>query len=775
MQTIKLITAFTAILISCTGLLGQVTPGDTIHAVKYVIELEEVDIENHTISANTNVTLAPLVNNLEIIQLQLMELTVDSVFVDMQKTMDFTHANEVITIQLQSPVSIGDTMDVRIYYQGEPFHENWGGFHYDNGYAFNLGVGIDWIPHNLGKSWFPCIDDFTDRASYEVAARVPDTLTAVGGGELIDYTDHGDGTHTFRYYIDNPIPTYLVSIAVGEYAVVEDIFPGEERDIPVTYWVHPSDTQHVTGTFARVYEVMDLFEDKFGPYDWYRIGYITTSDYGAMEHASNIAIPNYFVNGNLANESTIMHELSHMWFGDKVTCDKAEEMWINEGWATFCQHYYVEALDGLDLYKSAMRAKHLNVLLTCHKVENGWHPMNNIPQEYTYGLSAYHRGATKVQALRGYLGDDVFFPACEAYLEDYAFQSVSSYDMEASFTQNTGIDMSGFFNNYIYHGGTPAYTLDSFNVMPNGGDWDVSIYVKQRRYGPPFMGDGNRIGFSVLAQNLQRYDDFVHFDGESGSKTITVPFEPAEVFLDLEERYMDATVDNYLTIAGTGEYTFPKTSSKVDVDQLTDSVFIQLTHILTTPDTFEIPVPGLKLSDKHFWSVRGILEDGFAGRCGFSYSFMGFENGLITGPEDTLSLFYRSNAGMPWEEVDANIEGAWSGGYLFADELQIGDYVFGIWNDPVSNEEHINTSLSDPLKVYPNPSYGEFTFEVNAEQAFRIDVYKPDGQLINSIDVMNNESRVSWTPSHLPAGIYIAILRDTYGRIIESIKLVFTK
>jgi aminopeptidase N len=253
MQTKHLISAIFTILIFCSGLSGQVTPGDTIHAVNYIIELEEVDIAAHTITANTSVTLVPLVDDLAIIQLQLMELSVDSVFVDMQKTEDYTHAGEVITIQLQNPVSTGDTVDVRVYYHGEPFHESWGGFHFSGNYAFNLGVGISWIPHNLGKAWFPSIDDFTDRARYVVRATVPDYLTAVGGGELIEHTDNGNGTHTFGYYIDKPIPTYLVSVSIGEYAVVEDIYPGIERDIPVTYWVNPADTAKVMGTFARMH------------------------------------------------------------------------------------------------------------------------------------------------------------------------------------------------------------------------------------------------------------------------------------------------------------------------------------------------------------------------------------------------------------------------------------------------------------------------------------------------------------------------------------------
>ena len=126
-DSIKLGVFLTAFLLLNIQVQSQVTPGDTIHAVKYVIDLQEVDMTAKTITANTNITLVPLVADLDIIQLQLMELTVDSVFVDQQKIIGFTHPEEILNIPLQSPISPGDTIDVLVYYNGQPFHESWGG------------------------------------------------------------------------------------------------------------------------------------------------------------------------------------------------------------------------------------------------------------------------------------------------------------------------------------------------------------------------------------------------------------------------------------------------------------------------------------------------------------------------------------------------------------------------------------------------------------------------------------------------------------------------
>ena len=774
MNSRSLLSVLIAVLFLSFHLTSQVTPGDSIHAVKYVIDLEEVDMDTKEITANTTITLLPLVNNLDIIQLQLMDLTVDSVFVNQLKVTSFTHADEIINIPLQAPISPGDTTDVLVYYQGQPFHESWGGFHFDGSFAFNLGVGISWVPHNLGKSWFPCIDDFTDRAVYEVKATVPDDKMAIGGGELLQLIDNGNGTHTFRWYINNPIPTYLVSVAIGDYALVQDMYNGIERDIPITYYVLHGDTLQVPGSFERMHEVLALFETKFGAYDWHRIGYVST-DKGAMEHATNIAYPHFAINGNDSYEDLYVHELFHMWFGDKVTCDKAEEMWINEGWASFSQYYYTEVLDGTNIFKTAMRNMHAGLLYDCHLSEGGYIPLNDIPQNLTYGRSAYDRGATVVQALRAYLGDAVFFPACEDFLEDFAFTSVSSYDMEANFSQNTGVDMSGFFNNYVYHGGTPGYTLDSFNVVQTGGNWDVSVYVKQRRHGPAFMGDGNIIGFTVKAQDWNQYSGTVQFDGETGHATVSVPFEPVEVFLDMEERYMDATVDNFMVIDELGAHSFPKTYFSADVTILTDSILVQATHNYTPPDTLAAPIPGFRLSDYRHWTVKWVGPDPFSATGKFAYNISRLDNTLITNPTDSIVILYREDAGMPWTPVDFVLDGNWTHGDLLVENMQAGDYAMGVWYLSTSTEESFIDEPGEILSVFPNPSSGNFTFSIDTDNATSLEIYSYSGQMIDSIVIENQNESLVWVPKGITGGNYIAVLRGKNNEMLESKKIIYSK
>jgi len=746
--------------------------GDSLHAVRYTITLDNVDMNAHSILGNTIVKLTPLVDGLETVRLQLMEpLVVDSVFVEGNMTM-VNYANSIIAIPMAAAVNIGDTFDVQVYYHGEPFHESWGGFHYSGQYAFNLGVGISWIPHNLGKTWFPCIDDFTDRALYDVIATVPDNMTAVGGGELVEVTNNGNGTTTYHWFINNPIPTYLASVAIGEYVLVEDTYNGIERDIPITYYVTPADSNQALGSFSRIKDILDIYENQFGAYDWHRIGYVGTA-IGAMEHATNIAYPNFCITGNAQYEDLYAHELSHMWFGDKVTCDKAEEMWINEGWATFCQHYYVEVLDGEQAFKTNMRSMHADVLYSCHTDEGGYHPLNNIPQDYTYETSAYDKGATVVQALRAYLGDDVFFSACENYLEDLAFTSVSSYDMEANFTLNTGTDMSGFFNNWVYHGGTPHYAIDSFSMVQHMGTADVTVYVKQKRKGPAFIGDNNIIEVSILSDQFERITDTLQFSGVSGQKTFIVPFYPEGVFLDLEERFMDATVDNYKVIDAVDEYMFPNTYVNLDVTSITDSAFIQVTHNYAPADTFAVPVPNLRVSDYRYWSIRGVLPGDFNATARFFYSKSGLDNTLITSQSDSVVILYREDAGMQWQPVDFTVVGNWSIGYIYVDDVQMGDYTLAAWDMSVSTEEHEFAPGAIGINIYPNPSSGNFTFVFTTVDKGQISIYTMHGELVETLTYAQGENSLKWEPGQLAHGTYIAVLRDSTGSIVGREKILY--
>ncbi len=751
--------------------------GDTIDAVHYDIHLEYIDIGQQTIQGYTTVELTTKIDNLEFVFLQLMDLSVDSVKVEGAFINDFIHYDPLLEIQLNSPISTGDTIDVVVYYNGHPYHDGWGGFNFSGDYVYNLGVSIDNIPHNMGKSWFPCVDNFTDRATYDCHITVGEGMTAVCGGMLQGKTQN-DYSQTYHWSLPQEIPSYLASVATGNYVLWEDTYHGIVEDIPVNIYVRPQDLDKVDGSFVHLNEITNIYETHFGPYRWDRIGYVGTAVGGAMEHATNIAYSNSSINGNLSDESLMAHELFHMWFGDLVTCCSAEEMWINEGWATFCQVFYLEDLYSYEDFKTAMSEMNATVLQYCHTTGNGgdgaYFPLNEIPQIVTYGMTAYDRGATVVQSLRAYLGDDLFFDAITAFLNEYAFTSICSEEMENFLTDFTEFDMNGFFENWVYHAGTPGYIIDSFSVEPSGNGYSAQIYPGQKRKGNDYIGNANIIEVTFMDSNWEMSTDTLMFDGKQGHSVKQLESEPILVMIDLEEKMCDATTDSYYVFNVPEEYNFPNTFFGLDVTTLSDSAFVRVTHHWLPPDTLEVPIPGLTLSDYRYWKIEGIIPEEFTAEGRFFYSKPNMlDNTLITSSEDSIIILYRPSAASAWEGIDFTKEGIYMVGNLYVQDLQMGEYTLAVWDTQlVGTDERISNHKVNDLKVFPNPAQRIVNIGYDFTNDSRLEMFNSSGQLVDSINLTSGLKSIQWdTHNHTP-GVYYIILIDKGNEFITQSKIV---
>ncbi len=750
--------------------------GDSIHAEKYTISMHEINTIDKTIDATTIVQIRPRVNGINEVRLQLRDLTVTSVLINSTAVTNFTHSGDILSIPLAVPADTTDVVLVEVDYNGEPYHESWGGFHFSGDYAFNLGVGISEIPHNLGKSWFPCIDNFTDRATYELYVTLNEgDGTAVCGGTLLEITTPAPGKFTFHWELNKPIPTYLASVAIGEYVLVNHTYNGIQDDIPIDYWVKPSQQGIANANFENFDTIMNIFENHFGAYDWPRMGYVATA-IGAMEHATNVAYPNSVITGGSAYEYLYAHELFHMWFGDKVTCDKAEEMWINEGWATYASWFYKQILYDEETFKDDMVSEHAYVLQNAHINEGGYFPLNNIPQEYTYGTSAYERGATVVQSLRNYMTDAVFFPAMTAFLDSNAFESVSSPDMRDFLTAHTGTDMGPFFDNWILNAGVPGYVLDSATIQPTDLGADVTVYVKQKRKGPAFMGNANKTDIYYLDSNWGYQVETIEFDGETGMETHSLPFTPLAVFIDLEQNICDANTMQYHVIDETGEQSFSKTYFMLETQQITDSAFVNAVHHWVPPDTLEVPVADLRLSDYRYWTINGVFPQDFIATGRFQYMKSGLDNNLILNETDSVVILYRENAGQQWTNLPFTQLGPWSIGYLYVDSLKTGDYTLAVYDTQVGIDEN-KTGLIDneELNIYPNPAKENINVSYKLNGKGQIQIHNLKGQIVESISISSRKNNFNLNVSKLEKGTYFLSLIEKSGNIIGTEKLIIIK
>ncbi|MBR4838061.1 MAG: T9SS type A sorting domain-containing protein [Bacteroidales bacterium] len=756
---------FTLILIFTALFANAQTPGENFDVNHYDIHLNEIDFTNHTLQAQTTVTLTAL-NATSTIELELKTLTVSAVTSNMATVSSFAQNGDVLTINLASPLSPNALVSFTITYGGNTFNESWGGIMWTNGYVCNMGVGFESIPHNLGKCWFPCVDNFTDKATYDVFVTVTDDKTAVCGGNLESNTDNGDGTHTVHYVVPQEIATYHISFAAGDYVEWTDTYNGVERDIPITVYVKPNQYDKVSGTFVHVKDIANFYETNFGPYPFNRIGYVITS-VGCMEHVDNIGITSGVLTGNTTQEEYVAHEMSHMWFGNKTTCSTAEDMWLNEGFAQFCGVFYRAGVYGEDDFQQEMSAKTSTITKWC-KSESNWIPLNNIPQTMTYdGSAVYNRGAVVVNTMMNYLGRETFLAAMRDHLNNYAFGASSSEQLRDDITASTGIDMNGFFDTYVFTAGMPHYGINLLDVTQSGNQYDATVKMTYQHYGPEHVGQNNRVEVTFVDNEGLLQTTLVNWDGMEAEDTVTLDINPVAAFVDYYNHFLDAKSDKNMTATASGNLGIDQQLSII-VNSVTDSVMLRGEEHYVAPDD-DSNIPGLTLSTRHYWNVLR-LDFGDADVSGkFTFSNNANMDGDIIHTEnDSAVLLYRSNINDTWHTIPYTQQGNWKLGFFMVSDLQTGQYTIGAI-DKTQLGVAENTLNTKKMILSPNPTNGfvKISTEIESSEILIINCL---GQFVNSCKISGNEATIS--VESFPSGIYFINLLDDNKNIISTEKLV---
>lgn len=749
------------------GQLKDLPGSDSFDAQKYVIRLSDFDFTNQTLSGITEMTCRSLVNNPSGIELDIINLVVDRVLVGVELA-DFNQTDSSVIITLPEGIAAGQDFEITTMYHGQPFHEDWGGVHWSGNYVYNLGVGLYSIPHNLARSWFPCIDKFSDKAAFEYYITVPEGCKGVCGGLLKDVTENDNGTFTYHWATELPLVAYNASFAVGPYELVEDTYHSnlQNRDIPITYYVRAVDTAKIAVMFQNIHRIAAFYEEKFGPYYFERIGYTGTS-LGAMEHQNNISFPNSAFTNDLSSESLYAHELFHSWFGNLVTCASAEDMWINEGWASFAQIYYMEELYGRKKFVEELDNYRFNALMKAHtsSQDGDYYAINNIPQTNTYGVSAYDKGAMVVQALRDYLGDDVFFPAVAAMLAKNKYSFMTSYDLCRELSEASGVNLTSCFNNFVFQPGASAYVIDSCIVEPFGGGYFATVYVEQKLHHRTQYTEDNKVNIVFMDKNLNTEEYRMSFKDFKGSNTFALAFEPVAVYVDYFHRSYDAKFDGYKVLTKTGQTNFKNTNFKIYVDNVSDSIYCHTTHYLVAPN--DDTLSGYRLSSVHHWKVDVInFGENNEAKGFFNYAMASNDSDLLDGTNYPL-LMYRSKPTEKWHIVPTTQNGSYTVGDLIVDGLQSGEYAFAVEDSTHYGIRNFEAKIS----VYPNPS--NYAFNISVEGEGTLMIFDMSGKLVDKISVSQDITRYSWTPSSKNSAVYQLVMLYTDGRRSTS-KIIYT-
>ncbi len=750
---------------------------DSVDVLHYSIQLEIKYLSQHFIQGSTQIKLVSTYNQVHNITLMLSSLDVDSVKTAQGSVLAWTYNDTLLIVEPSSALSLNDTFTIEVFYQGNPIIDpsGWGGFYFssDTTFAFNMGVGMTDDPHNYGRVWFPCVDNFTDKATYDFVVVVKNGNRAVCNGTLTS-SQVGPNESVYQWSLNSQIPTYLASVAVGPYLLLEDSFLSVSGNyIPIQIYVAASQGAAASASFVHLKQILTAFESYLGPYRWERVGYVGVPfSGGAMEHATSIHIGNSYLNGTLDYETLIAHELSHHWFGNLVTCSTAEDMWLNEGWAVFCESLYQEHLYGRTAYDMNMRTNLNQVIFNTHVQDGAYYSVAGVPHSITYGSTVYDKGATVVHSLRGYLGDDIFFPMIKSYMQSKAYGNQSSLEFRDFISQFSGINMNDFFDAWVFSPGFIDFTVDSFAVVGQvGNQYLVRVDMRQSLLHKTNYANSNRLPLRFWNTNGSFVDSVIEFSGAKGFQSYYFNFVPSQVTLDPAQTYAGAFIQYSEYMHVNDNKTFDLAYYKHKINQAIDSTYFQIIHHFTAPTTEGITYAGLKISTKRYWTVNYVGQannvEGY-----FRYWRTGqWDSDIITSSSDSIVLLYRPKGGVSWQKVDFEKQGNWVVGWLKVNHLLSGEYCLGVYDADYLGTTNSRSKQSVSFHVFPNPSDTDFAFFTNYQQPAIVEIRDINGRWVDRIKINNGQAK--WKPTDLKTGTYLVVLYDENEQIIANTKIIY--
>lgn len=698
---------------------------DTFDILHYDISIDVTDYARRFIVASTTIRFVPKMDDCPMVSFDLKDLTVDSV-TNASGQLVFSHNDDLLRIYFPAPYSTGDTTELTVHYHGFPYaDQRFGGLHFESGYIYNLGIGIDAIPPNFGKAWYPCFDSFVERAMYTYHVKSAGGFEAHCQGDLVEEVQLDGDTVIRTYDFPYTIPTHLSAIAASDYHDMEYIHEGEFGPVPVRLTARPGDTATMRTKFRNLGAAIDAGQHWYGKTGWARVGYVMAVR-GALEIPENIVFPLIMLQTpDIRTQNLYAHELGHYWWGDWIVPYIHNDMWIKEGPAEYTSHLTVEWLSGHEAFVDAVKSNHYTVLTTAHtRVSDGdFFPLSPMPDSVIYGDHTYKKGASVMHNLRGYLGDSLFRRGLTAVQYNNPHTAFTADMFRAALEEETGVDLDPFFNDQVYAPGFSAFVVDSFTVNPSGNEYSVRLFIRQKLRKVPHFYTHVPIDVTFVSASGQREELLIEAGDEFTEVELSSPFVPAMVVLNGHNRLNQARMDHERKI-GPGSSSTSQGSPYVDFTlrgySLSDTALLRVEHIWSAPDTTLKSRDIRAISPVHYWTVDGLWPEGAQFSAQLNYRGLDAQDpdySLYRITEEKAVLAYRETAADPWAIYPHYTLGGGSltnalGNFQISN-LKKGQYAFANSVDDVGLTQVLR-DLKTVLTVYPNPAAERVTVLVNA-------------------------------------------------------------
>jgi aminopeptidase N len=432
------------------------------------------------------------------------------------------YENSGTRLRIELEKTLPDTFTVEIKYEGRPEREGFGSFTFGKKYG-------NWVTYNLSEpnyasTWFPCNDMPSDKALMDMYVSNDTVYVSASNGILVDKITDGS-RRTYHWRTLYPISTYLICLYSSVYNSFADKYVSQDKKdtMPVQYYVFPEDEENAKTDFGGHVGMIDYFSKTFGEYPFIREKYGVAEflwQMGAMEHQTLTGVGSNFVSGRRFFTDIYVHELAHQWFGDAVGPATWKDIWLNEGFATYCEALYVEHLAGSKALRSAMMSK----------FDESFSGTLYDPKDDLFSSLVYNKGAWVLNMLRWEIGDVAFFNTLHNYYEKYKYKSASTDDFIKVCEETSGKDLNQFFKQWVFEGDNVPRVDYSWKTNNDSGGYDITLRLEQVEKG--YSDYDLPIEFLFKSETGQTKTEKVKLKSDKAEFHFKLDFEPIEVVPD---------------------------------------------------------------------------------------------------------------------------------------------------------------------------------------------------------------------------------------------------
>lgn len=501
------------------------TQSDYISPNQYDINILKYDISIDLYPGEKllkgNVTITGVVTNKNITELVLnfyKNMNISSAMIN-GRTVTYTRNEKQISFSLSEIQS--DTFSVNIVYSGTPKRMGFSSFTF--GQINDQSVVYSLNEPEFASTWFPCNDIPGDKALLDIKITNDSSKTSVSNGKLLSVSINGNRkTYHWRTYY--PISTYLICLYSSDYVEFDDKYVSLDKadTMAIKYFVLPGKEENAKIDFSDHPDMLKYFSETFGEYPFIKEKYGVAEflwQMGAIEHQTITGIGTNFIGGKKFFNDIYSHELAHQWWGNAVGLKSWKDIWLNEGFATYCEALYVEQKAG----KSALQSEMMS------KFNNNFYGTIYDPDDL-FSNTVYDKGAWVLHMLRWEIGDTDFFKLLRNYFAEYRYKNASIDDFKILAEKISEKDLAKFFDQWIYKGTGIINTTYSWEKDEDDNKFNVDLQLEQAQ--------NEYEVYQFLLEVKIKFDD-----GSTESRIVEIDKRENEIELTFSKNPMSITLD----------------------------------------------------------------------------------------------------------------------------------------------------------------------------------------------------------------------------------------